>query len=103
MKKMLKHIGIPIAIASIAAIVALAWTMILSPAQAVAQSAQEAYITVEISTGDDSVSWSDPNSCSSGYNIYLAVTSGAGVGTNHPHTYRLCSFGQYPGNSCDLP
>ena len=77
MRKMLKHIGIPIAIASIAAIVALAWTMILSPAQAVAQSAQEAraYITVQISTGDDSVSWSDPDGCSSGYNIYLTATT----------------------------
>ena len=75
LRKMLKHIGIPIAIASITAIVALAWTMILSPAQAVAQSAQEAraYITVEIRTGDDSVSWSDPDACSSEYNIYLSV------------------------------
>ena len=79
---MTKQVGIPIAIASIAAIVALAWTMILSPAYAAAQSAQEAraYITVEISTGDDSVSWSDPDGCSSAYNIYLAVWSGPGVG-----------------------
>ena len=79
---MTKQVGIPIAIASIAAIVALAWTMILSPAYAAAQSAQEAraYITVEISTGDDSVSWSDPDGCSSGYNIYLAVWTGPGVG-----------------------
>ena len=79
---MTKQVGIPIAIASIAAIVALAWTMILSPVYAAAQSAQEAraYITVEISTGDDSVSWSDPDGCSSGYNIYLAVWTGPGVG-----------------------
>ena len=77
MRKMLKHIGMPIAVASIAVIVVLAWTMILSPAQAVAQSAQEAraYITVEIRTGDDSVSWSDPDACSSGYNIYLVVNT----------------------------
>ncbi len=75
---MLKHIGIPMAIASIAAIVTLAWTMVLSPAQAVAQSAQQAtaYITVEIKTGDDSVSWSDPSACSTDYNIYKAVTPG---------------------------
>ena len=77
MRKMLKHIGMPIAVASIAVIVVLAWTMNLSPAQAVAQSAQEAraYITVQISTGDDSVSWSDPDACSSGYNIYLVVNT----------------------------
>ena len=76
--KLLKHIGIPMAIASIAAIVTLAWTMVLSPAQAVAQSAQQAtaYITVEIKTGDDSVSWSDPSACSIDYNIYKAVTTG---------------------------
>ena len=73
---MLKHIGIPMAIASIAAIVTLAWTMVLSPAQAVSQSAQQAtaYITVEIKTSDDSVSWSDPFACSTDYNIYKAVT-----------------------------
>ena len=77
MRKMLKHIGMPIAVASIAVIVVLAWTMILSPAQAVAQSAQEAraYITAEIRTGDDSVSWSDLDECPSGYNIYLVVTT----------------------------
>ena len=79
---MTKQVGIPIAIASIVVIVALAWTMILNPAHAAAQSAQEAraYITVEISTGDDSVSWSDPDGCSSAYNIYLAVWTGSGVG-----------------------
>ena len=79
---MLKHIGIPIAVASIAAIVAVAWTVIISPAQAAAQSAQEAraYITVEIGSGDDTVSWYDPDGCTSEYNIYLAVTTGSGAG-----------------------
>ena len=34
----------------------------------------EAYVTVEIKDGDDTVSWSDPGNCSSDYNLYLAVT-----------------------------
>ena len=34
----------------------------------------EAYVTVEIKGGDDTVSWSDPGNCSSDYNLYLAVT-----------------------------
>ena len=40
------------------------------------QGTQEpkAYITVMIQSGDDSVSWSDPDECSSEYNMYLAVT-----------------------------
>ena len=69
-------------IGSIAAIVVLTWAIILSPDQASAQGAQEArpYITVEIRSGDDSVSWNHPDGCSSTYNLYLAVTSGAGVG-----------------------
>ena len=34
----------------------------------------QAYVTVEIKDGDDTVSWSDPGNCSSDYNLYLAVT-----------------------------
>ncbi len=37
-------------------------------------SDSEAYVTVEIEDGDDTVSWSDPGNCSSDYNLYLAVT-----------------------------
>ena len=107
MRKMLKHIGMPIAVASIAVIVVLAWTMILSPAQAAAQSAQEAraYITVEIRTGDDSVSWSDLDECPSGYNIYLVVTTASPRfqhGPNHPYTPCFCCFRHHTGDFADL-
>ena len=41
----------------------------------------KAYITVVIAAGDDTVSWSDPDECTSAYNTYLKVTSGPGTGT----------------------
>ena len=39
-----------------------------------AASTVRAHMTVVIADGDDTVSWSDPDSCSSDYNIYLALT-----------------------------
>ena len=64
-----------IAVAAIAVTMWLAWSMVLQPAQVAAQSTQDplAHITVQIRFGDDSLSWSDPDECSSEYNIYLAV------------------------------
>ena len=48
--------------------------------------ATKAYITVVIATGDDTVSWSDPDGCSSDYNIYKAITpSGNNSETSHIH------------------
>ena len=44
-------------------------------------SEPKAYITVVIAAGDDTVSWSDPDECTSDYNTYLNVTSGPGSGT----------------------
>ena len=44
-------------------------------------SEPKAYITVVIAAGDDTVSWSDPDECTSDYNTYLKVTSGPGTGT----------------------
>ena len=41
----------------------------------------DAYVTVVITSGDDTVSWSDPDECTSDYNTYLSVTSGPGTGT----------------------
>ena len=55
---------------------ALASAMLSGPAHVAAQSGSDpaAYITVVITDGDDTVSWSDPDNCSSDYNTYLAVT-----------------------------
>ena len=48
--------------------------------------ATKAYITVVIAAGDDTVSWSDPEGCSSDYNIYKAITpSGNDSETSHIH------------------
>ena len=48
--------------------------------------ATKAYITVVIASGDDTVSWSDPDGCSSDYNIYKAITpSGNDSETSHIH------------------
>ena len=44
----------------------------------------KAYITVVIASGDDTVSWSDPDGCSSDYNIYKAITPYASE-TSHIH------------------
>ena len=41
----------------------------------------EAYVTVIITSSEDTVSWSDPDECTSDYNTYLKVTSGPGTGT----------------------
>ena len=62
---------------AIAASLALALTMLGGLTEVIAQSAEDprAYITVQITNGDDTVSWSDPGNCSSDYNLYLAVTS----------------------------
>ena len=75
--KMLKWASIPTAVVFVAAIAALTWTMTLSPARAAAQGVQgaRAYITVQIVNGVDSVSWYDPDGCSSDYNIYLSAST----------------------------
>ena len=44
-------------------------------------SSARAYITAEIGSGDDTVSWYDPDGCTSEYNLYLIVTAGSGAGT----------------------
>ena len=77
MRKMLKHIGMPIAVASIAAIMALAWMMIIDPDLVAGQGSQSAraHITVQIGSGDDTVSWYDPDGCTSKYNLYLYVNT----------------------------
>lgn len=64
-------------VASIAAVLGLTLMMLGSPTHASAQGepTPRAYITVVIADGDDTVSWSDPDSCTSDYNTYLAVTS----------------------------
>ena len=62
------------AVASIVAVLVLTMMMLGNPAHVAAQDAPtlEPYITVVIADGDDTVSWSDPDICSSDYNIYLA-------------------------------
>ena len=48
--------------------------------------ATKGYVTVVIGSGDDTVSWSDPDGCSSDYNIYKAITpSGNDSETSHIH------------------
>ncbi len=100
---MLKHIRMPIAVASVAAIVALAWMMIIDPDLVAGQSSQSAraHITVQIGSGDDTVSWYDPDGCTSKYNLYLYVNTpvpGSSTGQNHPHTPWFCPFRQHTGN-----
>ena len=58
-------------------------TLTSEATDAVNETASEpkAYITVVIAAGDDTVSWSDPDECTSDYNTYLKVTSGPGTGT----------------------
>ena len=62
-------------LAAIAAVLGLASMMMGGPGHVAAQNetTPEAYITVVIESGDDTVSWSDPDECSSDYNIYQAV------------------------------
>ncbi len=67
--------GIPIVVALIGAVLGLTLVVSGSPSHVAAQSGSdpEAYITVVITDADDTVSWSDPDNCSSDYNLYLAV------------------------------
>ena len=54
--------------------------------------ATKGYVTVVIATGDDTVSWSDPDGCSSDYNIYKAITpSGNDSETSHIHLVSAAS------------
>ena len=65
--------GIPIAMVSIAALLGLILMMFGSPARVAAQDdpTPRAHITVELSSSiEDTVSWSDPDACSSDYHIY---------------------------------
>ena len=73
--KTANRIGFTVAIASIAVVLGLVWTMLGSPADVAAQNGPtpRAYITAVIGAGDDTVSWSDPGGCSAEYNIYKAV------------------------------
>ena len=73
--KTANRIGFTVAIASIAVVLGLVWTMLGSPADVTAQNGPTpgAYITAVIGAGDDTVSWSNPGGCSSDYNIYKAV------------------------------
>ena len=71
--KTVNRIGFTVAIASIAVVLGLVWTMLGSPADVAAQNGPtpRAHITVELSSSiEDTVSWSDPDACSSDYHIY---------------------------------
>ena len=72
-----KRTHIQIVALAIAAALALALTMLGGLPEVTAQSTEDprAHITVEIRDGDDTVSWSDPDNCSSDYNLYLDVNS----------------------------
>ena len=60
---------------AVAALLALAVLTLGGPNGAAAQSGSgpESYITVVIAEGDDTVSWSDPDQCSSDYSLYFVV------------------------------
>ena len=75
--------GIPIVVAIIGAVIGLTLVVSGSPSHVAAQSGSDpvGYITVVITSGDDTVSWSDPDECTSDYNTYLKATSGPGTGT----------------------
>ena len=77
------RMGIPIVVALIGAVLGLTLVVLGSPTHVAAQSGSdpEAYVTVVITSSDDTVSWSDPDECTSDYNTYLKVTSGPGTGT----------------------
>ena len=65
--------GIPIAMVSIAALLGLTLMMLGGPTHVSAQGepTPRAHITVELSSSiEDTVSWSDPDACSSDYHIY---------------------------------
>ena len=78
--KTVNRIGFTVAIASIAVVLGLVWTMLGNPADVAAQNGPtpRAHITVELSSSidelsssiEDTVSWSDPDACSSDYHIY---------------------------------
>ena len=75
-------------IAAIAAVLGLALMIMGGPGHVAAQNetTPEAYITIVIESGDDAVSWSDPDECSSDYNIYQAVRpSGNDSETSRDH------------------
>ena len=71
---MLNSFSSSLLIASIALVVGMTLMVLASPADVAAQSepTPKAYLTVVVTDGDDTVSWSDPGNCSSDYNIYLA-------------------------------
>ena len=77
------RMGIPLVVALIGAVLGLTLVVLGSPTHVAAQSGSdpEAYVTVVITSSDDTVSWSDPDECTSDYNTYLKVTSGPGTGT----------------------
>ena len=74
----------------VAALAMLALMTSGSPTHASAQgdSTPRAYITVVIADGDDTVSWSDPDGCTSDYNTYLAFTSPASANQSTSRTSR---------------
>ena len=51
-----------------------------TPRDTTAPTVSRAHITVVITDGDDTVSWSDTSDCSSDYNTYLVVPSGSAGG-----------------------
>ena len=85
------------------------------PTQVAPQSGSDpdAYVTVVITSSDDTVSWSDPDECTSDYNTYLSVTSGPGTGTtSRTHIGSVASGSteatqtislNWTGNSLDPP
>ena len=86
--------GIPIVVALIGAVLGLTLVVSGSPAYVAAQSGSdpEAYITVVIIDAYDTVSWSDPDDCSSDYNLYLAVRPpGNDVETSRTHLGSVAS------------
>ena len=70
-------------VALIGAVLGLILVVLGSSTHVAAQSGSdpEATLTVVITSGDDTVSWSDPDACTSDYNTYLSVSSGPDSGT----------------------
>ena len=72
--KVNRPFGIAVAMAAVAVAFGIAFT-IINPGLVAGQSSPSAraYITAEIGSGDDTVSWSDPGRCTSDYNLYLYI------------------------------
>ena len=101
-----------VALASVLTLLGLTLMMSGNPTNVAAQDepSPRAYITVVIAAGDDTVSWSDPDGCTSDYNTYLAITPGSnGAETTRTHIGSVTTGGtaatqaiSYDGFSANL-